>query len=56
MQAYVNLDENIFNSNSCSVEVVKNNRGGIRIKIDENLIQILVRPANGETSFKPCHS
>lgn len=43
MNHYANLDSLILPSNSCQFELEKNQRGGIRIRSDENGFDIEVR-------------
>lgn len=45
------LEELLLPAISCPIEIVQNTRGGIRLRLLRDLIEVEVRNANGDTSY-----
>ena len=55
MTHFDNFEKIILPSNSCPIEIDRDSRGGIRAKVEDQNVDIDVRHANGDVTYRACN-
>jgi hypothetical protein len=48
------LEDVMLPAISCQIDLQKATRGGIRLRLLKDLLEVEIRHANGDTSYSPC--